>query len=51
VHLSRLGKADGFAREPLDPRAQRQVLPFNLLRIALAGAMDFGDEIPFVGPP
>ncbi len=42
VHLGRLGKADRFARETLDTRAQRQMLPFNLLRVAFAAHIGFG---------
>ena len=51
VHLGRLGKADRFAREPLDTRAQRQMFPFNLLRVAFARYMSFGGQMPGVRPP
>jgi len=37
MHHDRFGEADHFAGEPLDAGAQCQMLPFNLLRIVLAG--------------
>ncbi len=42
VQLGRFGEADGFAREPLDTGAQRQMLPFNLLRVPFPRHMGFG---------
>src|SRR5262249_6170688 len=36
---------------PLEARAQREMFALDLLRVALAGAVDFGGEVPFVGPP
>jgi hypothetical protein len=51
VHLGRPGKADGFARQTLDPRAQRQMLPLNLLRIPRAWVVLGGVEVPGVGAP
>ena len=35
VHVNRLGKTDRLACQPFDPRAERQVLPLNLLRVAI----------------
>ena len=51
VHLGRLGKVDRFARETLDPRAQRQMFPLNLLGVAFAGHMGFGGQMSGVRPP
>jgi len=51
VHCGRRGKADRFAREPLDTRAQRQMFPFNLLRVVFARYMSVGDQMPGVRPP
>jgi hypothetical protein len=45
------GKAKRFAREPLDPRAQRQMLPFHLLRVAFARRRSVGSQMPGVRPP
>ena len=42
MHLDRLGKTNGFTREPLDARPQRQMLTFNLLHVAFASDMSFG---------
>jgi len=36
VHLDGFGKADGLACQTLDAHAQRQMLPFNLLRVPFA---------------
>ena len=35
VHLRAFGKADGLACKTLDAGAQRQMLPFDFLRLAL----------------
>ena len=51
MHLDGFGKADCFAREPLDACAQRQMLPFNLLRMTFARDMSFGGQMPGVRPP
>ena len=51
MHLGRLGKAERFAREPLDTRAQRQMFPFNLLRVAFARDMSFRGQLPRVRSP
>ena len=51
MHENRFGEADRLAREPLDARAQRQMLPFNLLRIAFTRDMRFGGQMPGVRSP
>lgn len=51
VQLGRPGKADRFACEAFDSRAQRQMLPFNLLRIAFARHLGFRDQMPSVRSP
>ena len=51
VHLSRPGKADRFAREPLDSRTQRQMFPFNPVCIAFASDMRFRNQMPGVCSP
>jgi hypothetical protein len=51
VHLGRLGKADRFARKPLDTRTQRQMFPLNLLRVAFPRHMNFRGQMPSLRPP
>lgn len=51
VHLGRFGKADCFAGEPLDAGAQRQMLPFNLLRVPFPRHMGFGYQMTGIRPP
>ena len=51
VYLGRPGKAARFARQPLDPWAHRQLLPFKLLRITFARDMRFGGQMPGVRSP
>ena len=49
--LDRFREADRFAGEPLDPGAQCQMLPFNLLRMALARNMSSRSQMPWVCSP
>jgi hypothetical protein len=51
VQLDRFGKAEPFAREPVDTDAQRQMLPVNLLGIAFPRHMSFGSEMQCIRPP
>jgi hypothetical protein len=51
MHLDRLGKTNGFTHQTLDARPQRQMLAFNLLRIAFPRDMGFGGQMPCVRPP
>jgi hypothetical protein len=51
VHLDRPGKANRFACESLDARAQCQMLALNLLRIALSRNVSFGGQMPSVRSP
>jgi hypothetical protein len=41
MHLGRAGKADRLAHQACGPGAQRQVLPLNVLRVALAQFAQF----------
>ena len=51
VHLDGFGKADRFARQAFDAGAQRQMLAFELLGIALAGAIFLWCSMPLISPP
>ena len=51
MQLDGFGEAERFAREPLDTRAQRQRLAFNLLRIAFARDRSVRSQMPCVRPP
>ena len=51
VHGRRLGKADRPAHQPLDPRAQINVLPLNLLCVFLPHRVLLCLHMPFVGTP
>jgi hypothetical protein len=51
VHLNGFGKADGLACQTLDARAQRQMLPFNWLRVPFAWAVDCRLQMSHVRPP
>jgi len=42
MHEHGLGETDGFAREPLDASAPRQVFAFDLLRVGFADGMSRG---------
>ena len=46
MHLDRFGKTTGFTHETLDARTQRQMLPFNLLRIVIPSHVGFGGQMP-----
>ena len=51
VHALCLGKADRPAYQPLDPRAQVNVLALDLLRVFLPHRVLPCLHMPFVGPP
>ena len=51
VQLGRFREADRFARQPLDTRVQRHMLPFNLLSVVFTRYMSFGGQMPGVRPP
>ncbi len=51
VHAFRLGKTDRAADQPLDPRAQVDVLALDLLRVGLPHRVLLGLHMPLVGPP
>ena len=51
VHVFGLGKTDRPAYQPLDPRAQINVLALDLLRVCLPDRVLLGLQMPLVGPP
>src|SRR5262245_13371320 len=51
MQLDGFGEADRFAGQPLDAGAQRQMLAFNLLRVALARYVGLRSQLPRVGSP
>jgi hypothetical protein len=51
VHAFRLGKADRPAYQPLDPRAQVDVLALDLLGVCLPNRVLLGLHMPLVGTP
>ena len=51
MHLDRLGKADGLAHQTFNPGAQRQMLPLDLLRVALARLVLICFEVTCVSAP
>ena len=51
MHLGRAGKADRLAHQAFGPGAQRQVLPLNVLRVALAQLVLFRSEMTRVRAP
>ncbi len=51
MHAFRLGKADRPPYQPLDPRAQVNVLALNLLRVFLPNCVLLCLHMPFVGTP
>jgi hypothetical protein len=51
MHLGRAGKADRLAHQAFDPGAQRQVLPLNLLRVALARLVLMPIEMTRISAP
>jgi len=51
VHALGLGKADRPADQPLDPRAQGDVLALDLLRVCLPHRVLLYLHMPLVGPP
>ena len=51
VYHDRFGKTDRFAGQPLNAGSQRQMLPFNLLRIAFARNMSFSSQMSAIRPP
>ena len=51
MHLGRAGKADRLAHQAFDPGAQRQVLPLNVLRVALARVVRIRLEMTRVCAP
>ena len=51
VHVFGLGKTDRPADQPLDPRAQVNVLALDLLRMCLPHRVLLRLHMPFVGSP
>ena len=51
MHRGRAGKADRLAHQAFGPGAQRQVLPLNVLRVALARLVLFRSEMTRVRAP
>ena len=51
VHGRRLGKADRTAHQPLDPRAQVNVLTLDLLRVCLPNRVLLCLHMPLIGSP
>jgi hypothetical protein len=51
MHLGRAGKAERLAYQTFDPGAQRQVLPLNWRRVALARLVRIRLEMPRVRAP
>jgi hypothetical protein len=51
VHGRRFGKADCPAYQPLDPRAQVDVLTLNFLGMLFANLMLLSVEVPHIGAP
>src|SRR6266446_3720457 len=51
MHLGRAGKADRLAHQACGPGAQRQGLPLDLLRVALARLALFRSEMTRVRAP
>ena len=51
MHAFRLRKADRPAYQPLDPRAQVNMLTLDLLRVCLPHRVLLGLYMPLVGPP
>jgi len=51
VHLDRFREADRLADSPFDPRAQRQMLPLDLLSVPFARAVHFSVQMPRVRAP
>ena len=51
VHAFGLGKTDRPADQPLDPRAQVNMLALDLLGVCLPHLMLRSIEMPFVGTP
>ena len=51
VQLGGFGEADRLAYQAVDPGAERQVLAFALLSIALAWAMSRRHQMPLIGAP
>ena len=49
--LDRLGKAEHLAHQAFDPGAQRQMLPLDLLRVALARLELICSEVTRIGAP
>ena len=51
MHLYRFRKADSLAHQTLEARAQRQMLPFNLLRIPFTRGVHFRLQVSPVRTP
>ncbi len=51
MHLDGCGETERVARQALDSRAQREVLAFQLLRVARADFMERGIEMALVRAP
>ena len=51
MHLDRLRKADRLTHQAFNPGAQRQMLPLDLLRVALARLVLIGIEVTCVSAP
>jgi hypothetical protein len=47
----RLGKTEGAAHQPLDPRPQIDVLALNFLRVLFADGVLLGGDMPLIGTP
>jgi len=50
MHEHGLGETEGFAREPLEASAQRQVFAFALVRVGFADGMSRGGERALLDP-
>ena len=51
MHLDRFREADRLAGQTLNACTQCQMFTFDLLRVALAGAVDIRGEVPLVCAP
>ena len=51
MHVFRLGEADRPTYQPLDPRAQVDVLALNLLRVCLPYRVRLCLQMPLLGTP
>ena len=51
MELDGFGAAERFAGQALDAGTQRQMLAFNLLRIAFSRHLGFRSQMPRICPP